>query len=338
MAVTPQRLFFAADDGIRRPELWRSDGTAPAPSWSHDLSRPGGLLRRRRCARRLRTWSSRATDDGLRPRAVEPRPRGNPTPARRRRPALCLDGGRFRVDRAGATSRATAGRATPVPLTADTGYFWFFDAANVELVVKVLDGRRRQRPLLGLLRRALERRVHADRHRHRRPAPPGATSTRAGQLRERRRHHGLRPAAARFDARRRRHRAAADRRRAGRRVAPTAAAAGACAPRPTRLCLNGGRFAVEVDLERLRRAAPAPGTAVAAHRRHRLLLVLRRRQRRAGGQGARRPGAQRPVLGLLRRAVERRVHAHRDRHRDRRRPRYRNPSGRLASVADTGAF
>jgi hypothetical protein len=28
-----------------------------------------------------------------------------------------------------------------VPLTADTGAFWFFDAANLEVMVKVLDGR-----------------------------------------------------------------------------------------------------------------------------------------------------------------------------------------------------
>ena len=28
-----------------------------------------------------------------------------------------------------------------VPLTSDTGYFWFFSPANIELVVKVLDGR-----------------------------------------------------------------------------------------------------------------------------------------------------------------------------------------------------
>ena len=27
-----------------------------------------------------------------------------------------------------------------MPLTGDTGTFWFFDAANVELVLKVLDG------------------------------------------------------------------------------------------------------------------------------------------------------------------------------------------------------
>ncbi len=30
--------------------------------------------------------------------------------------------------------------ALATALTADTGYFWFFDPANVEIVVKVLDG------------------------------------------------------------------------------------------------------------------------------------------------------------------------------------------------------
>ena len=31
------------------------------------------------------------------------------------------------------------GTGTAIALTADTGYFWFFSASNVELVVKVLD-------------------------------------------------------------------------------------------------------------------------------------------------------------------------------------------------------
>jgi hypothetical protein len=35
----------------------------------------------------------------------------------------------------------TAAQATAVPLTADTGAFWFFDPSNLELMVKVLDGR-----------------------------------------------------------------------------------------------------------------------------------------------------------------------------------------------------
>lgn len=33
------------------------------------------------------------------------------------------------------------GAGTTVPLTSETGAFWFFDPANVELVVKLLDGR-----------------------------------------------------------------------------------------------------------------------------------------------------------------------------------------------------
>jgi hypothetical protein len=33
------------------------------------------------------------------------------------------------------------GLGTAVPLSGDTGYFWFFSSSNTELVVKVLDGR-----------------------------------------------------------------------------------------------------------------------------------------------------------------------------------------------------
>lgn len=31
-----------------------------------------------------------------------------------------------------------SGNATAVPMTADTGHFWFFNSANVEVVLKVL--------------------------------------------------------------------------------------------------------------------------------------------------------------------------------------------------------
>ena len=38
--------------------------------------------------------------------------------------------------------RQQAGTGQAVPLAGgDTGYFWFFDASNVEVVLKVLDGR-----------------------------------------------------------------------------------------------------------------------------------------------------------------------------------------------------
>jgi PKD domain len=54
--------------------------------------------------------------------------------------ALCLQGGRFRVEATWRTADGGSGTAQAVPLTADTGSFWFFDPGNLELLVKVLDG------------------------------------------------------------------------------------------------------------------------------------------------------------------------------------------------------
>jgi hypothetical protein len=54
---------------------------------------------------------------------------------------LCLNAGRFRIDVQWKDFQNHTGVGQAVPLTPDTGYFWFFNAANVELVVKVLDGR-----------------------------------------------------------------------------------------------------------------------------------------------------------------------------------------------------
>jgi CSLREA domain-containing protein len=54
--------------------------------------------------------------------------------------SLCLGaGGRFRATVVW-TAQGTSGNARAVPLTADTGAFWFFSAGNLELQIKVLDG------------------------------------------------------------------------------------------------------------------------------------------------------------------------------------------------------
>ena len=54
---------------------------------------------------------------------------------------LCLNNGRFAVTADfQSTPEGPSAPATAVPLTSDTGYFWFFDPANIELVVKVLTG------------------------------------------------------------------------------------------------------------------------------------------------------------------------------------------------------
>jgi PKD repeat protein len=53
---------------------------------------------------------------------------------------LCLNGARFRVTASWQKQDGTTGAGTAVPLTGDSGYFWFFNSANVEVVTKVLNG------------------------------------------------------------------------------------------------------------------------------------------------------------------------------------------------------
>ena len=53
--------------------------------------------------------------------------------------ALCLHGDRIQVRATWETADGEQGEAAPVALTSETGFFWFFDPANVETVIKVLD-------------------------------------------------------------------------------------------------------------------------------------------------------------------------------------------------------
>ena len=52
---------------------------------------------------------------------------------------MCLNDGRFRVTVDWQRRNGANGQGQAVRLTGDTGYFWFFNAANVEMVIKVLD-------------------------------------------------------------------------------------------------------------------------------------------------------------------------------------------------------
>ena len=54
--------------------------------------------------------------------------------------ALCLSNDRFRVETTWQTADGTTGPGAAVELTPDTGYFTFFSASNVEVVVKVING------------------------------------------------------------------------------------------------------------------------------------------------------------------------------------------------------
>jgi photosystem II stability/assembly factor-like uncharacterized protein len=55
--------------------------------------------------------------------------------------ALCLGGDRFRVEVSWSAAGSGSGAGQAAPITANTGAFWFFSPDNLELVIKVLDGR-----------------------------------------------------------------------------------------------------------------------------------------------------------------------------------------------------
>ncbi|HEY2796421.1 MAG TPA: hypothetical protein VGK26_00905 [Thermoanaerobaculia bacterium] len=54
---------------------------------------------------------------------------------------LCLNDGRFAASVAWKDFQGRTGVGRAIPITADTGYFWFFSPANIELVIKALDAR-----------------------------------------------------------------------------------------------------------------------------------------------------------------------------------------------------
>lgn len=53
---------------------------------------------------------------------------------------LLLHNGRFTVQVNWLTPTGSSGKGTEVPITSDSGYFWFFENTNVELLVKIHDG------------------------------------------------------------------------------------------------------------------------------------------------------------------------------------------------------
>jgi ELWxxDGT repeat protein len=132
------RLYFTADDGVHGFELWQTDGTPEGTRMVQDLAPESASS----YPERLTAAGDRlffTADDGTTGRELWVLPLGGP-PCQPSATALCLAGGRYEVKASWRdfTGRAGTGRATP--LTPDTGSFWFFDPSNVETVVKVLDG------------------------------------------------------------------------------------------------------------------------------------------------------------------------------------------------------
>lgn len=241
--VAGGRLFFTADDGLHGMELWQTDGTAAGTRLVQDL-RPqasSGDPKQLTVAGDDLFFSA---DDGITGREVWVLPLAVATACKPSPTRLCLSNGRYAVE---ATWNAQGRRGTGQArmLTADTGWFWFFDPANVEVVLKVLDGRGVNEHTwvfygalsdveytltvtdteTGLARRYIN--------------PPGVLASTGDTF-----------AFGPFGASAQSATTASVARPSplalvDRRIVP-AAATGACAPTSTRLCLDEARFAVEI--------------------------------------------------------------------------------------------
>jgi ELWxxDGT repeat protein len=134
------RLFFAASDGEHGTELWESDGTAGGTRMVQDLA-PGAPSSTPQELTVMNDLLFFSADDGFSGREPWSYPLSGPSSCLPSDEVLCLGGGRFKVVATWRDFEGRTGRGHGVSLTSDTGYFWFFSPANVEAVIKVLDGR-----------------------------------------------------------------------------------------------------------------------------------------------------------------------------------------------------
>jgi ELWxxDGT repeat protein len=251
------RLFFSAGDDVHGFELWQSDGTAAGTRMVQDLA-PWGASS---YPERLTPAGDRlyfSADDRLHGREVWTLPLAGPGGCQPSPDRLCLGNGRFQVEAAWRDFQGATGSGRAVSLTADTGYFWFFDPANVEVVLKVLDGRALNEHFwvfYGALSSVEYTLTVTDTSTGatRRYFNPAGTFASVGDTR------GFGPLGAYSVARRATPAPAAP--RIEERTDP-AAATPACQPAAARLCLNGGRFAVEASWKDFQ-GKTGTGTAVA---------------------------------------------------------------------------
>ncbi len=140
LTVAGGRLFFAAGDDVHGIELWQSDGTAAGTRLVHDIG-PQAVSSAPQELTVVGDTLYFTADDGITGREVWKLPLSASATCRPSSTRFCLSGGRYAVEAVWRDFQGGRGVGRAVSLTADTGYFWFFDPANVEVILKVLDGR-----------------------------------------------------------------------------------------------------------------------------------------------------------------------------------------------------
>ena len=126
-----QPLQPALREGVLTPRTLDFSGAViKLPPWPVVAAGTAGFLT---------AWEGRAAPDVIQPQVTGQMLAGNCVGGAG---TLCLQQDRFELSVAWTDPRSGAtGNATAIPLTGDTGAFWFFSPGNAELLVKVLDGR-----------------------------------------------------------------------------------------------------------------------------------------------------------------------------------------------------
>ena len=139
LAGSATSVYFTACDPSHGCEIWTSDGTEVGTVLLQDIS-PGSESSNPQSFFTSDTELYFLADDNLHSSEVWVLPLNGGPACRADERRLCLESGRFQVSSTWRDFSGRFGDATAVPITGDTGYFWFFAEDNVELILKLIDG------------------------------------------------------------------------------------------------------------------------------------------------------------------------------------------------------
>lgn len=138
-SVIGGKLYFSACDTAHGCELWSTAGTPESTRLVQDI-RPGAASSSPEQLLAVGNELVFTADDGLHGEEPWHLVVDASAPCHAGHGALCLDDGRFLARASWRAPVANVGDAGELPLTPDTGAFWFFDPDNIELIVKAIDG------------------------------------------------------------------------------------------------------------------------------------------------------------------------------------------------------
>ncbi len=138
LTAVGDQVLFTATTAATGSELWQVDGDSSLPELVADLY-PGPESSAPLRVAGAKEAAFFLADDGVVGRELWEVGQPSVAPCVADSTTLCLADGRFRARAVRRDFAGELGAAGVVPLTADSGYFWFFDEGNPEVMLKIVD-------------------------------------------------------------------------------------------------------------------------------------------------------------------------------------------------------